>query len=143
MNPSHTGGCLCGAVRYAIEGPIRDVLICHCGECRRWHGGPGAYTATPREALVFERSGEEAVRWIESPASETGASRGFCGACGSSLFWSAPGRPTISIAAGSLDQPTGLRIAGHIHTASAADYERLDEGGGEHGLPVALWRTFQ
>ena len=127
----HAGGCLCGAVRYTVAGPLREILVCHCGECRRWHGGPGAYTAAPRESLTFEGSGEAAVRWIESPASETGASRGFCARCGSSLFWRAPGRPTISIAAGSLDQPTGLRVGGHIHTRSEADYERV----GEDGMP--------
>lgn len=120
---THAGGCLCGAVRYTLAGPLREILVCHCGECRRWHGGPGAYTAVPRGALRFEGDGEAALRWIESPASETGASRAFCAECGSSLFWRAPGRPTISIAAGSLDQPTGLRVGGHIHTASAADYE--------------------
>ena len=122
MNEAHTGGCLCGAVRYSIAGPIRDVLVCHCGECRRWHGGAGAYTAAPADAVTFAGSGEDSLRWIESPASETGASRGFCGECGSSLFWRAPGRDTISIAAGSLDQPTGLRIAGHIHTDPGEDW---------------------
>ena len=128
---AHTGGCLCGAVRYTVSEPLREILVCHCGECRRWHGGPGAYTAAPREALAFVGDGEAAVRWIESPASETGASRAFCTRCGSSLFWRVPGRSTISIAAGSLDQPTGLRVGGHIHTSAAADYEPA----GEDGLP--------
>ncbi len=39
------GGCLCGAVRYEVQGPLRDVLICHCEECRRWHGHVSATTA--------------------------------------------------------------------------------------------------
>ena len=38
MTDVATGGCLCGAVRYQVHGPLRDVLICHCVECRRWHG---------------------------------------------------------------------------------------------------------
>jgi hypothetical protein len=69
--------------------------------------------------------GEEHLRWIDSPESSTDARRGFCGECGSSLFWDAPDRETISIAAGTLDLPTGLRTVKHIYTASASDYYEL------------------
>ena len=53
------------------------------------------------------------LRWIDSPNSDAGARRGFCGECGSSLFWDPPARDTISIAAGTLDGPTGLSTAAH------------------------------
>jgi hypothetical protein len=121
---SATGRCLCGAVRYEVDGPLRDVSVCHCVECRRWHGNPGAYTAAPREAVRL--AGDDRLRWIDSPESDADARRGFCGDCGSSLFWDAPDRGTISIAAGTLDQPTGLRTVEHIYTASASDYYELD-----------------
>ena len=48
-----TGGCLCGAVRYRVDGSLRDVLICHCEECRRWNGHFSANTAARREDLVL------------------------------------------------------------------------------------------
>lgn len=117
------GGCLCGAIRYEVRGPLRDVLVCHCSECRRWSGHLFAATAARREDFVLLR--EDTLRWIASPASETQARRGFCTECGSSLFWDAADRETISIAAGSLDQPTGLRIAGHTYVDDAADYDLL------------------
>ena len=91
-------------------------------ECRRWHGGPGAYTSAPPEALRV--SGD--VRWIDSPESNTHARRGFCADCGSSLFWDAPDRDWISIAAGTLDPPTGLRTVKHIYTDDASDYYEVD-----------------
>jgi hypothetical protein len=122
-----TGGCLCGAVRYEVRGPLRDVLICHCRECRRWHGHAAAYTAAQRADLVFRRDG--ALRWIDSPRSDAGARRGFCTECGSSLFWDAPGRETVSIAAGSLDETTGLHTTGHWFVSQAADYYELPEDG--------------
>jgi hypothetical protein len=115
-----TGRCLCGAVRFEVDGPLRDVSVCHCVECRRWHGGPGSYTSAPRDALRLDD--ESVLRWIDSPESNTHARRGFCGECGSSLFWDAPGRKTISIAAGALDPPTGLKTVKHIYIEDASDY---------------------
>ncbi len=120
-----TGRCLCGAVSYEIRGALRDVLLCHCVECRRWSGHLFAATAVEKDHL---RVSGEALRWISSPASETQARRGFCGECGSSLFWDAPGRSTISVAAGTLDEPTGLRLLGHTYTSQQGDYYPLEEG---------------
>jgi len=55
--------------------------------------------------------------------------RGFCAECGSSLFWDAPGRETISIAAGALDEPTSLRLLGHVYVSQAGDYYELPDDG--------------
>ena len=125
VEESFPGGCLCGAVRYAAHGPLRDVLVCHCVECRRVHGGPGCYTAVPKESLELREA--RGLRWHTSPASDAHAERGFCGECGSSLFWRAPGRTTISVTAGTLDGPTGIRTSGHIYDAQRADWEHVDE----------------
>jgi hypothetical protein len=122
-----TGRCLCGAVRYRVEGALRDVLICHCEECRRWHGHESASTAVAREDLVLLE--ERGLRWIPSPRSDARARRGFCSECGSSLFWDAPGRETISISAGTLDSPTGLRVASHWFVSQAGDYYDLPDDG--------------
>lgn len=120
-----TGQCLCGAVKYEVRGPLRDVLICHCEECRRWHGHVSASAAAHRGDLVLLE--ERGLRWVESPRSDARARRGFCGECGSSLFWDAPRRETISIAAGTLDGQTGLRTAGHWYVSQAADYYELPD----------------
>jgi hypothetical protein len=125
--PRATGRCLCGAVTYEVRGPLRDVFLCHCDECRRWSGYVGAFTSTLTEHLVLRNAG--ALRWIDSPASDRHARRAFCMECGSSLFWQpAPGRRT-NIAAGTLDRPTGLRIAGHWYTRHAGDYDELPADG--------------
>jgi len=115
-----TGGCLCGAVRYEVRGPLRDVLICHCTECRRWSGHLFAATAAAR--ADFHVVGERGLRWIARAESDTGARRGFCCEGGTSLFWDSPDRDTVSIAAGSLDPPTGLRVMGHVYVGQAGDY---------------------
>ena len=107
------GGCLCGAVRYEVRGALRGVLVCHCSECRRWSGQPWAATAARRGDFVL--LGDASLRWIGGPESDAHASRGFCAECGSCLFWDAPGRDTISIGVGSLDDPAGLEILDHIY----------------------------
>jgi hypothetical protein len=122
-----TGQCLCGAVRYRVRGPLRDVLVCHCEECRRWHGHISASTAVAREDLVLVE--ERGLRWIDSPRSDARARRGFCSECGSSLFWDAPGRATISVSAGTLDPPTGVRVVSHWFVSQAGDYYELPEDG--------------
>jgi hypothetical protein len=122
-----TGRCLCGAVRYEVHGPLRDVLICHCEECRRWHGHISAFTAAPREQLVLLQ--HDTLRWTDSPDSDARARRGFCGECGSSLFWDAPAHETISIAAGTLDDASALRVEGHIYVSQAGRYYELPDDG--------------
>jgi hypothetical protein len=83
-------------------------------------------TSAPSEKLRFVS--DTGLRWIDSPESDAHARRGFCGECGSSLFWDAPGRDTISIAAGTFDEPTGLKTTQQIYTAEAGDYYELDPG---------------
>ena len=118
------GGCLCGSVRYAVHGPLREILVCHCVECRRWAGR--AWTATAARAADLEIRETGDLRWISSPQSDHGAERGFCSACGASLFWRIPGGERVSLAAGTLDEPSGLRVAAHIWVDHAAEWERPD-----------------
>ena len=123
--PRATGRCLCGAVRYEVHGPLRDVVLCHCEECARWGGYLGAFAAARPGDL--ELVADQTLVWIVSPESDRHARRAFCGGCGSSLFWQPADGDRISIAAGTLDRPTGLRLAGRWYTRHAADYDELDD----------------
>ncbi len=118
----HVGGCDCGAVRYRVDGPLRPVVNCHCGQCRRTHGHHAAYTNAAREH--FQLTTQDGLRWYRS---SDFARRGFCGECGASLFWARDGAATISISAGTLDGPTGLRTAAHIYVAEAGDYYEIND----------------
>lgn len=114
------GGCLCGAVRYATPGPLRPIVACHCSQCRRATGNYVAATSAPREGVRI--TGE--VTWFASSAE---ARRGFCARCGSNLFWDGGGA-NLSIMAGTLDGPTGLRLAGHIFCADRGDWYEIADG---------------
>jgi hypothetical protein len=120
--PELMGGCLCGAVRFAARAPRGDVVNCHCSQCRRFHGHFGAYAVAPRGGFrLIEQRG---LTWYRS--SER-ARRGFCRICGSSLFWDGVGFDEIEIAAGALDQPTGLRTSTHINVTDKADYYNITD----------------
>jgi hypothetical protein len=127
METRATGRCLCGGVAYEVHGPLRDIVLCHCEECRRANGYLGAYTSTLATDLVVVV--DDSLRWIDSPQSHRSARRGFCEECGSSLFWHAAGSERVSVAVGTLDRPTGLRVAAHIYTHQAGDYDELPDDG--------------
>lgn len=121
--PTARGRCLCGAVSYTLHGPLRGVVNCHCGQCLHTHGHFAAYTNVRRADLHFEE--DRGLKWYES--SER-ARRGFCGECGASLFWDRRGGDSISVAAGTLDRPTGLKTVANIFVADKGDYYEIEDG---------------
>ncbi len=123
----HTGGCLCGAVRYEARGPLSDVTACHCGQCRRQSGHFYATTRVARQNLMLVE--DRGLKWYR--ASPT-ARRGFCGDCGSTLFWQSDAGDATAILAGSLDAPTGLKLARHIFVADKGDYYEITDGLPQH-----------
>ena len=118
-----TGRCLCAAVCYAVDGPLRAVSYCHCSQCRRTSGHFVAASACEAGHLRFLE--DRGLRWYRSSPH---AERGFCKHCGSSLFWRPGHGRHISIMAGTLDVPTNLQAVEHIHVDSASDYYTLDDG---------------
>lgn len=136
MAEVHSGGCLCGAVRYEVTGKLRDVVDCHCTQCRRTTGHFLAATAARHGNFRLTR--QSGLKWyVSSPA----ARRGFCAECGSTLFWEGTGLPHLSIAAGSLDDATGLKTVCHIFVADKGAYYELDDdvpqvAGGDFSVPT-------
>ena len=74
----HTGGCLCGGVRFALEGELQPIQLCYCAECRKAQGGPVA-SNIPVDAGAFKLlSGADLLREFES---SPGKQRVFCSRC--------------------------------------------------------------
>jgi hypothetical protein len=117
-----TGSCLCGGVKYQATN-LREVLICHCEQCRKQTGS--IMHATAALDTDFEITEQSTLKWYRSSKK---AQRGFCNNCGSVLFWKGDGTDYTSITAGSLDGATGLRVEGHIYCAYAGDYYEITGG---------------
>ena len=95
-----TGGCQCGAVRYALRQQPDDPHICHCRMCQKAFGSYFAPLAgVPTTAFEITR-GEISIFKSSDPTE-----RGFCNKCGTPLTIHDVGSPRIEIALGSLDEP--------------------------------------
>ncbi|TAU60818.1 GFA family protein [Rhizobium ruizarguesonis] len=95
-----TGGCQCGAVRYALEEPPQNVHICHCRMCQKAVGGPFAIICPVLKPAFRLTRG--AISYFRS--SDVGR-RGFCRDCGTPLTFDYPDGDDIGVLVGTLDQP--------------------------------------
>jgi hypothetical protein len=124
----HKASCLCGAVRITVEGELPPPDACHCTQCRKQSGHYWASTGgVPKSALTIE--GEDRVTWYRSSEK---VRRGFCGTCGSVLFWEPIGRDKIAVAMGAFDKPTDTRLHMHIFVAEKGDYYDISDGLPQH-----------
>lgn len=115
------GSCLCGGIRFTVKGEMRDVVACHCGQCRKQTGSYYMATNAPDEAIEVSDP-DKLLRWY---LSSDKAKRGFCSACGSALFWKHCDDDFTSILAGSIDGPTGMKVTKHIFTEDKGDFYEL------------------
>ncbi|MEE9375055.1 MAG: GFA family protein [Rhizobiaceae bacterium] len=122
-----TGACNCGNVRYSIDGKVRPIVACHCRQCRKQTGHYYAATNVLDTDLKIIDAGS--LKWYE--ASDT-AKRGFCGECGSALFWKRNESTTTSVLAGSLDGEPGLEMESHIFVEDKGDYYEITDGLPQH-----------
>jgi len=131
-----TGGCLCGAVRYEVDGPLRDVVNCHCSMCQRLHGGFGPHAKARKADITI--TGDTGLAWYRTSGV---ARRGFCRLCGSSLFREPFDQDATGILAGTLDGPPGLKTIGHIFVGEKCDFYEIADGlpqfGGSSGGELA------
>ena len=120
---SVTGSCNCGGVKYSVDGTLRPVSACHCGQCQKQTGLYYAATNANDADLTIEDS--STLKWY---AASDFAKRGFCGECGSALFWKHNDSDNTSILAGTLDGDAGIMIDRHIFVADkGAFYEITDD----------------
>ena len=119
----HAGSCLCGAVKFQVEGELKAPDACHCSQCRKQSGHYWASTNVPTSALTID--GEDKVTWY---ASTEKVRRGFCATCGSFLFWDPLDHDVIAVAMGAFDKPTGTMLHVHIFVDHKGDYYDIADG---------------
>ena len=116
------GSCECQSVVFELIGELRDVVFCHCSQCRKTSGHYWAATQVSKGNLNLIKA--TSLSWYDSSDK---ARRGFCSVCGSSMFYERKGIDKISVSAGSLEIPTSLDRMRHIYVASKGDYYDISD----------------
>ena len=116
------GSCECQGVVFELIGELRDVVFCHCSQCRKTSGHCWAATQVSKGNLNLIKA--TSLSWYDS---SDNARRGFCSLCGSSMFYERKGIDKISVSAGSLEIPTSLDRMRHIYVASKGDYYDISD----------------
>lgn len=116
------GHCLCGTIRWRVDGPMTPLSHCHCSKCRKAHGAAFAtFTSCDVEAFTW-LAGEEAR---QDYASSPDLVRRFCRHCGSSVPGEVRSRRRMVVPAGGFEDDPGLRGGRHLFAASKAPWSEI------------------
>ena len=119
---THSGHCLCGAVRFTADSVKPEFYACHCGMCLRWCGGP--YLSVSTTGLNFEN--------IENLAvfdSSDWAERAFCRACGTNIFFHVKELDDYDVNTGTFDDASSFKMIGEIFIEEKPTFYEFD---GDH-----------
>ena len=115
------GGCLCGAVRYAVNGSFENFFLCHCVHCRKGTGSSHAANLFSRTAELEWLSGQSHITVYKLP--NTRHVKSFCATCGSAVPNQQQNGSVLVVPAGSLDTDVPIRPQGHLFMDSRANWD--------------------
>jgi hypothetical protein len=118
-----TGGCMCGAVRYALKSDPFDCGWCHCRTCQLNSGAPAMAFASVKSGDWATTKGEQSVRTIRSSSF---GRRSSCAQCGTPLYVQVDHQPeTIDFSVVTLDDPNVIAPEFHIFWRSKVDWFKV------------------
>lgn len=121
MGEIHSGSCLCGQVRFEIDGDFEQFFLCHCDYCRKDTGSAHAANLFASNAHLKWIAGRDRLTAFNLPG--TRHAKSFCSICGSALPHQQGDGALLAVPAGSLDSPLHLRPNAHIFTSSRASWD--------------------
>ncbi len=120
-----TGRCLCGAIRFEVVPPTLFFAHCHCAYCREAHGAAFVSWVGAAEERFRWLDGSAQPRWYQSSRQSR---RGFCGDCGTTLFFAStlcPGE--IHVTRPALQGPIDREPQCHVFYDQHADWIAVDD----------------
>lgn len=126
MPTSFSGGCACGAIRYACTSEPQFMGNCHCRDCQHATGGAYFTAVAVTDTAFHLTTGTPSVYEKKADSGST-MRRMFCARCGSPLYLTNSARPNfIVLYAGSVDDPSWVRPARDIFTESAQPWDYMN-----------------
>jgi hypothetical protein len=122
MTSKHSGSCLCGAVRFEVEGDFEHFYLCHCEYCRKDTGSTHAANLFSSTAQLKWISGEGHATCFNLPSTQH--VKCFCSTCGSALPNVQMNGKLLLVPAGSLNVDVAIKPTAHIFVASKANWDR-------------------
>lgn len=124
MAEAREGGCLCGKVRFRVEGAPKWAAHCHCNSCRKFTGSIFA-TYAGYETGAVTQLGAAPVRHHSSP----GVTRSFCGQCGTAISYESERWPgEIHLLVGAFDDAGIFEPEAHVYWAERVPWLEMDDG---------------
>lgn len=119
------GSCLCNRITYQVDDTAKQINLCHCKMCQKFHGSAfGSYTRVLSKHFQF-LTGASLEKTYDSSSS---TQRSFCLNCGSSLRYINKDKPQfIYIATGTFDEGPHIKPSQHIFVKNKADWYEIDE----------------
>lgn len=122
------GGCLCGAVRFSVEGAPLASIICHCRSCRKASAAPSVGWLTFGRARFTLLAGDT-IDFASSP----GVTRSFCRRCGTPLFYANEKSPDeLDVTTVSLDDPSRFPPSREVWLSHKLDWEATNARLGQY-----------
>lgn len=115
---TRTGHCLCGAVRYELDGELAPLVNCHCQYCRRVSGAAFVTSMPIATRNLRVIAGEDAIARYQQ--------RYFCGRCGTRLWNRLDQHPAATmLMVAALDDPPATEPVVHLNLESKAPWYTL------------------
>lgn len=121
----YQGGCLCGAIRFAITGAIRNIVYCHCSQCRKAQGSAFATNGIVETKHFTITSGSDQLTAYESSPGQTRLS---CQICSSPVISKNQSKPEqLRIRLGTIDSEISEKPQAHIFVSSKASWDQITD----------------
>jgi hypothetical protein len=118
-DPPYEGGCLCGAVRYRLDARPATMTACHCDACKKMSGATNLLVVTaPRDR--FHHLSGDVQRYRRTADSGRQSDVVRCATCGTRLWHEPQSAPIVTLAAGTLDDPSWVVPASEIWVERAS-----------------------
>lgn len=123
----HSGGCLCGAVRYHTEGQPKKTAVCHCRYCQLRTGSAFGVSVYFAQDQLTQSQGELRDYTYQTDSGRAFTTR-FCPTCGTTLFWQLELFPgMVGVAGATFDPPSfWYDVRREVFTRSSAPFVNLD-----------------